>query len=127
MPETGTAACIAFHRAWHVLNLLSPPQERNMVSRQIATRVIQALSSALQRGFEKLRVRGQTNRRRVAECRLSRPDMDRHIAGCAEGFLHLCSLRLLSREDPSLGSRVNGIPSSRMGPYDMRVGTALAC
>lgn len=54
-------------------------KERSLVSRQIATRVIQALSSAL----------------------LSRPDMDRHIAGCAAGFLHLSSIRLLSREDRS--------------------------
>jgi len=52
-------------------------KERSLVSRQIATRVIQALSSAL----------------------LSRPDMDRHIAGCAAGFHHLSGIRLLSRED----------------------------
>ncbi|CAE7355020.1 unnamed protein product [Symbiodinium sp. CCMP2592] len=52
-------------------------KERSLVSRQIATRVIQALSSAL----------------------LARPDMDRHIAGCAAGFHHLSSIRLLSRED----------------------------
>ncbi|CAE7456936.1 unnamed protein product [Symbiodinium natans] len=75
-------------RAWSAVDLRAVIREaaeamkeqlkdKNLVSRQIASRVIQALSSAL----------------------LSRPDMDRHIAGCAAGFLHLSSIRVLSRED----------------------------
>lgn len=53
-----------------------------MVSGRIAAKVIHASASAL----------------------LAREDTDRHLVGCAKGFKHVSTIRLLSREDRLLRS-----------------------